>query len=119
MLTAVQETKHTVTTSEGKTIHKKISVKIKKNSVAKEIGGEKKTDEPLHQVTESSVKETTSKRTKEYMESPKTQMNRAAATPSQQCRKRDQPTVTSSQPPQRRTAQQRREKNSRRMQQSP
>ena len=94
LLTAVKETEHTVTTSEGKIIHKKLASKPMKFLLPKKSEEKRK---PTNRASgaESSVKETIAIRTKECMESPKIQTNRVAATPSRQCRRKDQPTVTS------------------------
>ena len=50
ILTAVTETKHTITTSERKVIHKKTSVKTDKISVVKETGREEKINQLLHKM---------------------------------------------------------------------
>ena len=93
ILTAVNETKHTITTSDGKIIHKKVSSKPIKFQLPKKPEEKKKqTNRCGKSDAENLAKESTVIPTNEYTVPP---TNRDAATPFQQCQREDQPTAMS------------------------
>ena len=102
LLTAVKGTKHTITTSEGKTIHKKLASNPVKFQLSRKPGEKRKSTNKCRRCGKF-CQGNSAIHIKECTEFQRARKNRAAAAPYRRYRRNDPPTATSLQPIQRRT----------------